>query len=77
MPCNLCGSITGVNDLFCQKCGSKTMKEPRQYSELIEGGQEVISTCKRCNAGVTKDQMYCTVCGNAIMAGPSVDLGDE
>ena len=77
MPCQSCGTVTGPNDQFCPKCGSEMQKEHKQFSELIEEGMEVVQTCKHCGAGVTKDQMYCTVCGNPIMAGTEADLGDE
>jgi len=69
--------MVSANDLFCPICGKQQQKTPHQFSELVEGGQEVLATCPHCSSGVTKDQMYCTVCGNPIMVGTDVDKGDE
>lgn len=75
MPCSKCGSFSGANDQFCSKCGSPLQASPQQFSELIEDTPEdqVVASCPNCSAGITQGQLFCTVCGSAVIG----DAGDE
>ncbi|MCR4890920.1 MAG: zinc ribbon domain-containing protein, partial [Lachnospiraceae bacterium] len=62
--CDNCGSEVSAEDLFCQYCGSRILKQTSNIQE---------DTCPQCGAYVEPGSRFCTHCGFRLMDGSQED----